>query len=74
MSLRVIKQVAGGVITATAVALAVAFVLSKAWFGLMIAFMIGLLGATAMVMPDEIFRSEPKELPTRGERPAPLDP
>jgi len=65
--MRLLKRIAGGMVTAASISLAVAFILSKAWFGLMIAFMIGFLGVMALVMPDEIFRSEPKALPTRGD-------
>ena len=63
---RGLKRALGAVIGLLGLGLVVAFVLSKAWFGVMIGAFIALLGGAAFFAPDDVFPAQAKELPVRG--------
>jgi hypothetical protein len=63
---RTVKRAIGGFIALIGLGLSIAFILSEAWFGVLLGLFIGLLGAVALVSPDDVFRTEAKEVPVRG--------
>ena len=66
---RSVKRALAGIIAVIGIGLVIAFVLSHAWFGVAFGGFIAILGITAFMSPDDVFRAEAKELPTRGAPP-----
>ncbi len=52
-----IKRICGIVAVVTSLALIVAFVLSEAWFGVLLALFVGVVGMQIVMQPDEMLRA-----------------
>ena len=64
-----VKRIIGAILLALGGGLSIAFILSKAWFGVIFGLFIGLFGVLALLYPEDAFPQKAKELTQRGTSP-----